>query len=156
MPIRGKCSLFPSSLTFITGWSRPVWAWLAEQGYLAVAFAEVDGGLGGGAVETMIIGEACGGHLFAEPYLATIVAAGTALRLSANAALRRALIPRIAAGEIVAAFADDEPPPAAGRAPMTAVPAGDGGRCGEAFRGGKQRKLPRPRIPVRCAAQAIR
>jgi alkylation response protein AidB-like acyl-CoA dehydrogenase len=100
------------------GWSRPVWAWLAEQGYLGVAFAEEDGGLGGGAVETMIIGETCGGHLLAEPYLATVVAAGTALRLCADLALRPSLIAAIVAGELTVAFADD--------GPMTAVRAGDG------------------------------
>ena len=108
------------------GWSRPVWAWLAGQGYLGVSFSEDDGGLGGGAVETMIVGEACGAHLLAEPYLATVVAAGTALRLSGNAALRRAVVPRIAAGEVVASFANDEPPPSAGREPMTAILSGDG------------------------------
>jgi len=58
------------------GWSRPVWAWLAGQGYLGASFSEDDGGFGGGPVETMIIGEACGAHLLAEPYLATVVAAG--------------------------------------------------------------------------------
>jgi alkylation response protein AidB-like acyl-CoA dehydrogenase len=110
------------------GWSRPVWAWLAEQGYLGVSFAEDDGGLGGGAVEMMIIGEACGAHLLAEPYLATVVFAGTALRLSADTALRSALIPRIAAGEFTAAFAHEEPLPATFRHPMTGVRAGDGWR----------------------------
>jgi len=110
------------------GWSRPVWAWLAGQGYLGASFSEDDGGFGGAPVETMIIGEACGAHLLAEPYLATVVAAGTALRLSGNSALRRALLPRIAAGEVVASFADDEPSPAAGREPMTAIPTSDGWR----------------------------
>jgi len=110
------------------GWSRPVWAWLAGQGYLGASFSEDDGGFGGGPVETMIIGEACGAHLLAEPYLATVVAVGTALRLSGNAALRRALLPKIAAGEVVASFADDEPAPSAGREPMTAIPASDGWR----------------------------
>jgi alkylation response protein AidB-like acyl-CoA dehydrogenase len=91
------------------GWSRSVWAWLAEQGYLGVSFAEADGGLGGGAVETLVIAEAFGAHLLAEPYLATVVLAGTALTLSANAALRGPAIRAIAAGEITAAFAHDGP-----------------------------------------------
>ena len=51
------------------GWSRTIWSWLAEQGYLGVSFAEADGGLGGGAVETIAIAEVFGRHLAAEPYL---------------------------------------------------------------------------------------
>ncbi len=86
-----------------TGWCAETWAWLAAQGYLGVPFAEADGGLGYGAVETMIIAEAFGGALVAEPYLATVVMAGTALRLAGYTAP----IPEIISGRLTAAFAHD-------------------------------------------------
>ena len=42
------------------GWSKAVWNKLAEQGLLGLPFAEADGGIGAGAVETMIVMEALG------------------------------------------------------------------------------------------------
>jgi alkylation response protein AidB-like acyl-CoA dehydrogenase len=91
------------------GWSREIWGRLAELGLMAVPFAEEDGGLGGGPIEMMIIAQAFGAHLVAEPYLATLVLCGTALRLSSNATLRAQLVPEIAEGKLTAAFAHDEP-----------------------------------------------
>jgi alkylation response protein AidB-like acyl-CoA dehydrogenase len=49
------------------GFSRQNWAQFAELGLLAVPFAEEHGGIGGGAVETMIVMEAFGGGLVIEP-----------------------------------------------------------------------------------------
>jgi alkylation response protein AidB-like acyl-CoA dehydrogenase len=100
------------------GWSRDIWARFADQGLLAAPFAEADGGLGGGPIETLVIAEAFGARLVAEPYLATVVLAGTAIRLSSDAALRAELVPPVAAGERVLAFADDEPGACSGRATL--------------------------------------
>jgi len=91
------------------GWSREVWAQYAELGLLGLPFAEADGGFGGGPVETMLVMEAFGRVLALEPYLASIVLAGGVLRRAANAAQRQALIPKIAAGELVLALAHSEP-----------------------------------------------
>jgi len=109
------------------GWSRPVWAWLAEQGYLAASFPEADGGLGGGAVETMVIAEALGAHLAAEPYLASIVLAGTALRLSSGQARTEALA-GLLSGALTASFCEED-----GAAPVRAV----GTETGWMLTGGK-------------------
>ena len=49
------------------------WRKFAELGLLALPFAEEDGGLGWGAVETMIVMEAFGKGLVREPYLETVV-----------------------------------------------------------------------------------
>lgn len=92
----------------LDGWSRPIWAWLAEQGYLAAPFSEADGGLGGGAVETMVIAEALGAHLAAEPYFASIVLAGTALRLSPPGQARTDELAGLLSGALTAAFCDDD------------------------------------------------
>src|SRR5471032_1111008 len=90
------------------GWSRDLWRQYAEIGLLGVAFTEADGGFGGGPVETMLIEEAFGGSLALEPYLATIVLAGGLIRRGGDAEQRAALIPAIASGELLLAFAHSE------------------------------------------------
>jgi len=90
------------------GWSRSLWSQYAELGLLGLPFAEQHGGFGGGGVETMLVMEAFGRTLALEPYLATIVLAGTALRLAGNDAQQSALLSQIAAGEKLLAFAHGE------------------------------------------------
>ena len=90
------------------GWSRDLWRQYAEVGLLGVAFAEADGGYGGGPVETMLILEAFGKALVLEPYLATVVLAGGVLRRGGSEEQRAAIVPQIAAGEITLAFAHTE------------------------------------------------
>ena len=68
------------------GWSRALWAQYAELGILGLPFAEEHGGFGGGPVETMLVMQAFGRVLALEPYLATVVLAGTALRHAGNEA----------------------------------------------------------------------
>src|SRR6202044_3732251 len=90
------------------GWSRDLWRQYAELGLLGVAFSEADGGFGGGPVETMLIEEAFGRALTLEPFLATVVLAGGLLRRGGDAEQRAALLPQIAAGELLLAFAHAE------------------------------------------------
>src|SRR4051795_12750755 len=80
------------------GWSKSVWAKLAEQGLLGLPFSEDDGGFGAGAVETMIVMEALGKALLLEPYLPTVVIAGSFLRHGASEAQKAAHIPGIIDG----------------------------------------------------------
>jgi len=68
------------------GRSRELWAQYAELGLLGLPFAEEHGGFGGGGIDTMLVMQALGRVLALEPYLATVVLAGTALRLAGNAA----------------------------------------------------------------------
>jgi pimeloyl-CoA dehydrogenase small subunit len=90
------------------GFSEELWRRYAQLGLLALPFAESDGGIGAGPVETMIVMEAFGRVLALEPYLATVVLGGSLVRLGANAATRAALIPMIASGELKLAFAHAE------------------------------------------------
>src|SRR3954451_9775175 len=90
------------------GWSRALWSHYAELGLLGLPFAEQHGGFGGGGVETMLVMEAFGRALALEPYLTTIVLAGTALRLAGNETQNGALLPAVAAGEKLLAFAHGE------------------------------------------------
>ena len=90
------------------GWSREMWRQFAEQGLLGLPFAEADGGFGGGPVETAIIMEAFGRALVVEPYLATVVICGGLLRHAASDDQLAELVPAIAAGDQVLAYAQAE------------------------------------------------
>src|SRR5262245_53671933 len=90
------------------GWSKTVWSKLAEQGLLGLPFAEDDGGIGAGAVETMIVMEALGKALVLEPYLATVVIGGGFLRHGGSAEQKAAYVPGIVDGSRTLAFAQLE------------------------------------------------
>lgn len=91
------------------GWRPEMWAQFAELGLLAAPFSEEMGGLGGGAIETMIVMEEFGRHLVVEPYVETVVIAGGFLREGGTPEQQEAHIPGIVGGETVWAFAYAEP-----------------------------------------------
>jgi pimeloyl-CoA dehydrogenase small subunit len=90
------------------GWSRTLWAKYAELGLLGLPFSEDYGGFGGGPIEVMLVMEAFGRVLALEPYLATVVLGGTALRLAGNDEQKSAILPQIAEGGVILAFAHGE------------------------------------------------
>ena len=90
------------------GWSTALWSRYAEQGLLGLPFAEEYGGFGGGAIEIMLVMEAFGRVLALEPYLATVVLGGAALRLAGSAAQKSAILPQVAEGHMTLAFAHGE------------------------------------------------
>ena len=95
-------------MTETDGWSRDMWRQYTELGLTALPFAEEHGGVGGGAVETMIVMEAFGRALALEPYLATVVLGGGFLRRGASDAVKSDVLPKVAAGETLLAFAHTE------------------------------------------------
>ena len=90
------------------GWSRDLWRRYADMGLLSLPFAQGDGGLGGGPVETTIVMEAFGRALALEPYFSTVILAGGCLRAGASAAQRETLVPAIASGELLLGLAHSE------------------------------------------------
>jgi alkylation response protein AidB-like acyl-CoA dehydrogenase len=91
------------------GWRPAFWRGLADDvGILGAPFDEAMGGLGGGAVETMIVMEEIGKALVIEPYLDTVVIGGGLLRRCGTARASE-LIGGIIAGEVRLAFAHLEP-----------------------------------------------
>jgi pimeloyl-CoA dehydrogenase small subunit len=90
------------------GWSRAMWSQFAELGLLGLPFPEEHGGFGGGAIDVMLVMEAFGRVLALEPYLATVVLGGTALRLAGSEAQKSAILPQIAEGGAILAFAHGE------------------------------------------------
>jgi alkylation response protein AidB-like acyl-CoA dehydrogenase len=75
---------------------------------LGLPFPEDFGGFGGGPIEVMLVMEAFGRVLALEPYLATVVLGGTALRLAGSEAQKAAMLPRVAEGDVILAFAHGE------------------------------------------------
>ncbi len=90
------------------GYSEALWRQYAELGLLGAPFSEEDGGFGGGAVEIMLTQEAFGRALALEPYFASVVLSGAALRHGASAEQRAELIPQIASGDLRLALAHAE------------------------------------------------
>lgn len=85
------------------GWSREVWAKLAEMGLTGLPLSPDYGGFGGGAVDLMSVMEAFGEALVVEPLLPTLIAA----RLVGGAgseAQKKALLPAVAEGKLRMAF----------------------------------------------------
>jgi len=91
------------------GFSAEKWATFAELGWLGVAFSEQDGGFGGGAIESMLMAENFGKGLMIEPYLATVVLAGGALKHGGSAEQKARYLPGIIDGSTQAALAYAEP-----------------------------------------------
>jgi alkylation response protein AidB-like acyl-CoA dehydrogenase len=86
-----------------------IWRALAtELGILSAPFSEEQGGLGGGALENMIMMEELGKVIAIEPYLQTVVIGGGALKASGGA-LADAVIPEIIGGNVIIGFAYAEP-----------------------------------------------
>ncbi len=91
------------------GTSQQAWEGFASMGLLGVPIPEAFGGFGGGGVDTMIVMEAFGRALVIEPYLATVVLAGTAISLGGTDTQRQILLPRIVDGSLKLAFGHTEP-----------------------------------------------
>lgn len=91
------------------GMSADVWAGLASMGLLGVSIPQEFDGFGGGGVDVMLVMEAFGRALLVEPYLSTVVLAGSTIALGGSHAQRSILLPRIADGSMKFAFGHVEP-----------------------------------------------
>ncbi len=87
------------------GFDPAAWASFAELGWLALPFAVEDGGLGGSAVDLMVLCEGLGRGLVREPFLHTAVTCGGLLASLGNEAQREACLPPMIAGQTQWAFA---------------------------------------------------
>nr|WP_217344126.1 acyl-CoA dehydrogenase family protein [Noviherbaspirillum sp. L7-7A]MBV0878238.1 acyl-CoA dehydrogenase family protein [Noviherbaspirillum sp. L7-7A] len=87
---------------------RKVWQGLADLGLTALNVPEEDGGLGGNAIDTMLVMTALGEGLVLEPFLSSAVMATKALATLGSPAQKEAMLPALASGEMIAVFAHDE------------------------------------------------
>ena len=96
-------------------YDRELWRAMVELGWTGLALPEDCGGAGLGWVELCILQEEQGRFLVASPFFATSALAAPLIAASANATQRRALLTRIARGEVRIACAlngtDGRPPP---------------------------------------------
>ncbi|MDM4770739.1 acyl-CoA dehydrogenase family protein [Solimonas sp. SE-A11] len=90
------------------GWSREVWAQLADLGVLAVGLPEEYGGLGGGPFDTLLVMEALGRGMVVEPYLATVVLGAGLVARAGSEAQKADLLPAVAGGDLRLALAHYE------------------------------------------------
>jgi alkylation response protein AidB-like acyl-CoA dehydrogenase len=90
------------------GYSADFWRRLAETGVLAVPVSAANGGLGGGRVDLMVVMEALGRGLVAEPVLDAAVIPGALIDVAGNAAQHSALLGPLLAGDRIIALAHSE------------------------------------------------
>ena len=90
------------------GYSEDHWATFAELGWLALPFAEEDGGIGGDALDVMVVMEQFGKGLVLEPFFATVVLGGGVLKRTLAGDRRAELLGGIIAGTHKYALAHTE------------------------------------------------
>jgi alkylation response protein AidB-like acyl-CoA dehydrogenase len=91
------------------GWSRELWQQYAQLGLLGLTFDEQYDGAGMGGAELATVMESFGRSLVLEPFFATVVLGGTLVSLAGTPEQKSAILPRVAAGELLLAFAYAEP-----------------------------------------------
>ena len=87
------------------GFSRDNWKTMAELGWLGASLPEEYGGIGGGAVEAMVMMEGVGRGLVVEPYFATAVLGANLLLQAGSDAQKQELLPQVVSGDLMLAFA---------------------------------------------------
>jgi len=89
--------------------SETLWQAYAELGLLGLTFPEDMGGFGGSAIDMMVAEIEFGRFLSLEPYLASVILGGGALRLGGTAEQQSRLLEPMIAGEMKLACALGEP-----------------------------------------------
>ena len=87
------------------GFSTENWHSMAELGWLGLPFEEEDGGFGGNQIDVLVVMEQFGRGLVLEPYLASIVMGGGALKRGGTDALKSEILPQVIEGTLQLAFA---------------------------------------------------
>ena len=90
------------------GFDRATWSSMAELGWAGIPFPEEHGGLAFGYKGLGVVTEETGRTLAASPLYATVWLGGTILNLGGSEAQRAALLPKVAAGELLLALALEE------------------------------------------------
>ncbi len=90
------------------GFSDANWQAMAELGWLGLAFGEAEGGFGGNQIDVMLVMEEFGKGMVLEPFLASVVLGGGAVKRGGSAELREALLPGVIDGTHQLALAMSE------------------------------------------------
>lgn len=90
------------------GFSRALWKNFVEMGWAGILVPQDYGGLGLGHVEAGVVAEELGRTLTPSPFLSTAVLAATAIARAGTDKQKENYLPKIVAGELIAALAVDE------------------------------------------------
>ena len=93
-----------------TGFSRELWQGMVEMGFVGTLIPEALGGSQFGYVGMGQVSEQAGRNLSASPLLSTAVGGVAALLLAGSNDQQHALLPKVAAGELLLSLAVDETP----------------------------------------------
>ena len=91
------------------GYSQQIWQLFAELGWLSLPLPETYDGLGGSAVDTMVLLQEFGKGLVVEPYIPTVILGAGFISAGGNDERQAALLPAIGAGKLQLALAFAEP-----------------------------------------------
>ena len=91
-------------------YDEDLWRAIAEQGWLGAAIPEEFGGLGLGGINLCAIAEELGRALAPIPFASTVYFVAEALMLAGSPDQKAKWLPKIAAGEVIGAFATVERP----------------------------------------------
>ena len=91
------------------GHSELAWKTFAELGLLSLPFSEEYDGLGGTAIDTMLVMEMLGKGLSLEPYISTVIISGGILQAFGSEKIKKDFLPKIGSGDLKISFAHHEP-----------------------------------------------
>jgi alkylation response protein AidB-like acyl-CoA dehydrogenase len=91
-------------------YDEALWKAVAAQGWLGAAIPEEHGGLGLGHIELCAIAEELGRAVAPIPFASTVYFLAEAVMLAGSDAQKAALLPKIAAGEVIGCVATSEGP----------------------------------------------
>ena len=91
-----------------SGYSEENWKLFAELGWLTVPFSEEDGGLGGSAVDLMVMMEEFGKANLVEPYLPSVVLCGCLISELATGEVKDQMLGKLVGGDLQLALAASE------------------------------------------------
>jgi alkylation response protein AidB-like acyl-CoA dehydrogenase len=91
-------------------YDEALWKAIAAQGWLGAAIPEAHGGLGLGRLELCVLAEEMGRSLAPVPFSSTVYFFAEALLLAGSPAQQAALLPSLAEGGVIGAFAVSEGP----------------------------------------------
>ena len=102
-------------------YDEALWTAVAGQGWLGAAIPEEFGGLGLGHLELCAIAEELGRVVAPIPFASTVYMLAEAVMLAGSQAQKEAILPKIAAGELIGALATSEGPGAPTAAGLQSV-----------------------------------
>jgi alkylation response protein AidB-like acyl-CoA dehydrogenase len=87
-----------------------LWKGVAEQGWLGVAIPDEHGGLGLGGLELCVLAEEIGRAVAPIPFSSTVYFFSEAILAAGSPAQKKAVLPKVAGGDVIGAFAISEGP----------------------------------------------